>query len=81
MSTELVVAAIQMTSVDDVDSNLAQMKFLLEEAFKHESPRLVSFPENCLYLRLNEGEKIEGMTVNYSRGVILECCQRIIKKP
>ncbi|UXR65283.1 carbon-nitrogen hydrolase family protein [Bdellovibrio bacteriovorus] len=65
MSAELVVAAIQMTSVDDVATNVTQMEELLREAFKNASPRFVSFPENCLYLRLKEGEKIEGMTVSH----------------
>lgn len=65
MSAELVVAAIQMTSVDDVDTNFTQMKSLIEEAFQQAQPRFISFPENCLYLRLKEGEKIEGMTVNH----------------
>lgn len=65
MSAELVVAAIQMTSVDDVATNLTQMENLLQEAFQSTSPRFVSFPENCLYLRLKEGEKIEGLTVSH----------------
>ncbi|AHZ86199.1 Deaminated glutathione amidase [Bdellovibrio bacteriovorus] len=65
MSSELVVAAVQMTSVDDVTTNVAQMEELLKEAFKSAQPRFVSFPENCLYLRLKEGEKIEGLTLSH----------------
>ncbi|MFV8259508.1 carbon-nitrogen hydrolase family protein [Bdellovibrio bacteriovorus] len=65
MSSELVVAAVQMTSVDDVTTNVAQMEELLKEAFKTAQPRFVSFPENCLYLRLKEGEKIEGLTLSH----------------
>lgn len=65
MSSELVVAAVQMTSVDDVTTNVAQMEELLKETFKTAQPRFVSFPENCLYLRLKEGEKIEGLTLSH----------------
>lgn len=65
MNTELVVAAVQMTSVDDVDTNLKQIETQLEEIFKTSQPRFVSFPENCLYLRLVEGEKIEGLTLSH----------------
>ncbi|WP_415062705.1 carbon-nitrogen hydrolase family protein [Bdellovibrio sp.] len=65
MSSELVVAVVQMTSIDDVDTNLMQMEALLEETFKSSQPRLVSFPENCLYLRLIEGQKIEGFTLSH----------------
>lgn len=66
MGSELVVAVAQMTSIDDVDTNLMQMEALLEETFKSSQPRLVSFPENCLYLRLIEGQKIEGFTLSHS---------------
>lgn len=65
MGSELVVAVVQMTSIDDVDTNLMQMEALLEETFKSSQPRLVSFPENCLYLRLIEGQKVEGFTLSH----------------
>ena len=65
MSAELVLALVQMTSVDDVDTNLLQMEALLEQAFSQGQPRLVCFPENCLYMRLVEGEKIEGFTLGH----------------
>ncbi|WP_413558299.1 carbon-nitrogen hydrolase family protein [Bdellovibrio sp. HCB209] len=60
MSSELVVAVAQMTSIDDVDANLMQIESLLENIFKAHKPRLVGFPENCLYMRVKEGEKIHG---------------------
>ncbi|MEK2644516.1 carbon-nitrogen hydrolase family protein [Bdellovibrio sp. BCCA] len=66
MSSELVVAAVQMTSVDDVEANLKQIETQLAEIFKNSQPRFVSFPENCLYLRVAEGEKIEGLTLSHS---------------
>lgn len=65
MSAELVVAAVQMTSVDDVTTNVAQIEELLKDVFKAAQPRFVSFPENCLYLRLKEGEKVEGLTLSH----------------
>lgn len=63
MSAELVVANVQMTSIDDVEANLQQMETLLQDVFKTAQPRLVCFPENCLYLRLTEGEKIPGFDI------------------
>ncbi|MBO9666938.1 MAG: carbon-nitrogen hydrolase family protein [Bdellovibrio sp.] len=63
MSSELVVAAAQMTSIDDTDANLMQMEALLEDIFKTHKPRLVGFPENCLYMRVKEGDKIHGFTL------------------
>lgn len=66
MALELTVATVQMTSVDDVDSNLMQMEALLEDVFAAGSPRLVCFPENCLFLRLIEGQKIEGLTLTHT---------------
>ncbi|MFS4460979.1 carbon-nitrogen hydrolase family protein [Bdellovibrio sp. HCB2-146] len=63
MSSELLIAAVQMTSIDDVDSNVMQVEALLEDIFKTQKPRLVCFPENCLYFRIIEGEKIEGFSL------------------
>lgn len=65
-SAELVVATVQMTSIDDVGTNLKQIESLLESIFKNHQPRLVAFPENCLYLRLTEGEKIPGFELSHS---------------
>lgn len=77
MNSEWVVAAVQMTSVDDVDVNLKQIQDVLIDIFKTDRPRFVSFPENCLYLRLEEGEKIEGMPLTHSAfGVLSELAAR-----
>jgi len=65
MEKELVVAVAQMTSIDDVDTNLMQIEALVEQAFAQAKPRLVCFPENCLYMRIIEGEKIEGFTLDH----------------
>ncbi|MEN0058825.1 MAG: carbon-nitrogen hydrolase family protein, partial [Bdellovibrio sp.] len=64
-SAELVVATVQMTSVDDIEANFRQMEKALEKAFIQERPRLVCFPENCLYLRLVEGEAVPGMELSH----------------
>lgn len=65
MSAELVVAVAQMTSVDDVDINLKQMESLIESAFSKEQVKLICFPENCLYFRILEGEKIPGFGLSH----------------
>ncbi|MGE5087031.1 MAG: carbon-nitrogen hydrolase family protein [Bacillota bacterium] len=66
MSSELVVAVAQMTSIDDTDANLMQIEALLEDIFTVHKPRLVGFPENCLYMRVREGEKIQGFSLDDS---------------
>lgn len=71
MSAELVVAAVQLTSIDDVDSNLQQIKILLADIFKSQQPRLICFPENCLYMRVVEGEKIHGMAIDHPAFALL----------
>lgn len=65
MEAQFVIAAAQMTSIDDVDANVMQIEALLEDIFKADRPRLVCFPENCLYFRIIEGEKIEGFTLSH----------------
>jgi predicted amidohydrolase len=63
--SELVVAVAQMTSIDDIESNVMQMEALNEQAFAQEKPRLICFPENCLYMRVIEGEKIHGLSISH----------------
>lgn len=58
MSQELKIAVCQMTAVDDVQANLKQIEALLGEVPSTEGVRLFCFPENCLYMRVNEGEAI-----------------------
>lgn len=59
------VALAQMTSVDDGPTNQAVMLKLIDEALqKNPSTQLISFPENCLYMRLREGEKIAGIELS-----------------
>lgn len=58
---EMTVALCQMNSTDDVDTNLMQMESLIEKIPEASNVRLICFPENCLYMRIREGERIQGM--------------------
>ncbi|MBK9323708.1 MAG: carbon-nitrogen hydrolase family protein [Bdellovibrionaceae bacterium] len=58
MSPELKIAVCQMTSVDDVRLCLEQMESLIARVPEDSGVRLFLFPENCLYLRIREGESI-----------------------
>lgn len=63
MSELLKVAITQMTSVDDVEKNLTQMVDLLGQI--SEPVDLVLFPENCLYLRVQEGETVPFLQLSH----------------
>lgn len=60
----LKIALAQITSIDDVESNL-KMIFSLLSHLKSQEVAAVFFPENCLYLRLKEGEKINGFRLSH----------------
>jgi predicted amidohydrolase len=55
---ELKVTAVQMTSLDQAQANLEKACFFIEKACAEFDPDLICFPENALYLRLKEGEKV-----------------------
>lgn len=55
-----------MTSVDDVQVNLKQILALISELPKNEKTDLILLPENCLYMRLKEGEKVQGFDLSES---------------
>ncbi len=59
-SNKLVVAQMQMTSIDDVEKNLQQIVELIAQ-LKNENVRLLSLPENALYMRIKEGEAIKPL--------------------
>ncbi|MGZ3743640.1 MAG: carbon-nitrogen hydrolase family protein [Pseudobdellovibrionaceae bacterium] len=63
MSQDLKVALCQMTSIDDVRKNLQQIEALVGEIPESSKVRLFCFPENCLYMRINEGEAIPPFTL------------------
>lgn len=56
--SELSIALIQMTSIDDVEVNVAQMEDLLGRIHTTAKVRLACFPENCMYMRTLEGDVI-----------------------
>lgn len=58
-SRTLTIAVCQMTSIDDVEANQMQIEGLIDSA--PEDTRVAFFPENCLFMRLKEGEKIRGL--------------------
>lgn len=51
-----------MTSVDDVEKNFLRCEKVIREAAA-QSVKIVFFPENCLYMRIKEGEKIPGFSI------------------
>lgn len=64
MNQTLSIAVFQMTSVDDVDANFRQIESLLHSV--HQPFEIGFFPENSLYMRLKEGEKIPGLELSDS---------------
>lgn len=62
MKSSLSIAICQLTSVDDVALNLQQIENLLSPV-KPGEVELVCFPENCLYMRIKEGEDMPGFDV------------------
>ncbi len=66
MSQDLKVALCQMTSVDDMKENLQQIETLVGEVAENSGVRLFCFPENCLYMRLKEGEALPALTLQDS---------------
>ncbi len=66
----LKIALTQMTSIDDVETNLNQMLSLLK-TLSPDQVSAVFFPENCLYMRLQEGEKIQGLSLEHESFRIL----------
>lgn len=75
-----------MRSVDNIEANFAQIASLLEhvKTSSNDAPQFVCLPENCLYLRVVEGERIEGLDFAHavwrnladlarSRNLIIHC--------
>jgi deaminated glutathione amidase len=61
MKSELTVAVCEMTSIDDVDANLEQISSIIKSVPEKQAVDLFCFPENCLYMRIVEGEKVPGL--------------------
>lgn len=57
----MIIAAAQLNSVDDINVNLEAIEKLIQEASQlseNERPQMIFFPENSLYLRINQDEKM-----------------------
>ncbi|MEK7357213.1 MAG: carbon-nitrogen hydrolase family protein [Bdellovibrionota bacterium] len=62
-ATDLDVAILQLTSLDDVTVNTDKILDLLG-SLGTPAPDLVSLPENALYMRIREGEKIPAIPLD-----------------
>lgn len=56
----LKIAVCQMTSVDDVEKNFQQIE---QAVLGLKQAQIAFFPENCLYMRIQEGQRISGFTL------------------
>ncbi len=63
MKTNLSVIICQMTSVDNVDENFRQIESLIHSV--SQPADIAFFPENCLYMRLKEGQAIPGVDLQH----------------
>jgi predicted amidohydrolase len=86
MSTsDLVVAAVQLTSTEDVDTNLTRASALVRAAAR-DGARLVGLPENFAYLgadrdhRLSIAEALPGPGAPAAAGPILGAMQRLARE-
>lgn len=57
------LGVVQMTSVDDIESNLRQLEVLYQAALSSKAD-LVVFPENSLFFRLRPGSTVQGFDLN-----------------
>ena len=78
MSETLDVAVLQLTSDDDVSTNVAQVLSLLK-GLEGKAPDLICLPENALYFRIQEGSKIPSLALDDSRLTPLKDWARVFK--
>jgi predicted amidohydrolase len=64
MDSQLRVIVLQLQSIDHVQKNVDQVQALLEPVLREEKTALVCLPENALYMRLKEGERIGGLDLH-----------------
>ncbi len=59
------VALAQMTSVNNLDYNFQQIEKIILECDKNsaEKPKIIFFPENSLFFRIDDGEKIQPLSI------------------
>jgi predicted amidohydrolase len=61
------IALVQLNSVNDIRKNLSEIEVLIRkcgEAPERERPKIIFFPENSLFFRIDEGEKIQAISLN-----------------
>jgi predicted amidohydrolase len=63
-SEKIKVAICQMNSIDSAATNLQQIEDFVTGPVKAYGAAIAFFPENCLYMRIREGEKIQGFTID-----------------
>jgi predicted amidohydrolase len=63
-SENIVVAVCEMTSTESVEDNFRQIKELFGQAVAQQA-QLLSFPENSLYLRINEQNPKFGLAIDH----------------
>jgi predicted amidohydrolase len=62
MKQNLKIIVCQMTSTDQVEANVEQIEKLIQSVSV--SAEIAFFPENCLYMRLKEGQAVPGLDLN-----------------
>lgn len=63
MNEPLSIVVLQLQSVDDTQKNLEQILDLLSLRQKSNTRSLICLPENSVFMRLEEGAKIQGLTL------------------
>jgi predicted amidohydrolase len=57
------IAVVQLTSTDDLAQNVHQIKKLISGT-DSEKPEIIFFPENSLFFRLQQKDKVRGVQLN-----------------
>ena len=66
-TAHLKIAVVQMTSTDNLESNIQQIWTLLKEVAEVPGVQLISFPENCFFLRVSLKDKLDILSLNDPR--------------
>src|SRR5690606_3354966 len=61
---ELSVVLCQLISTNNQKNNHEQIKGLLESIPNVSGVDIISLPENCFFMRMKEGEKVEYLSLN-----------------
>lgn len=63
-TAKLKIAVCQLNSIDSAESNFQQIAGFVRGEVKAFGASIAFFPENCLYMRVKENEKIEGFALD-----------------